>query len=81
MRKKYSDLQAVGGLSVQNSSLNLIKELKEHQEQITNNLRDDIQTSIFESMRAFNLVSQKQENMDPNIYNIGSTHGYYYPTE
>ena len=42
MQKEYSDLKAVGGLSVQNSSLNLIKELKEHQEQITNNLRDDI---------------------------------------
>ena len=46
-----------------------------------NNLYDDIQTGIFESMQAFNLASQNQENMDPNMYNIGSTHGYYYPAK
>ena len=32
-------------------------------------------------MRAFNLASQNQENMDPNMHNIGSTHGYHYPTK
>jgi len=81
MQKEYSDLKAVGGLSVQNSSLNLIKELKEHQEQITNNLRDDIQTGILKSMRSFNLASQNQENMDPNMYNMESMQCYSYPTE
>ena len=32
-------------------------------------LRDDIQTGIFESMRAFNLASQNQENIDLNTNN------------
>ena len=32
-------------------------------------------------MRTFNLASQNQENMDSNMYNMGSTHGYCYPTE
>ena len=82
MRKEYRELQAVGGLSIQNSSINLMQELKSHQKHITNTLREEIQTGIFETMQAFNLASQNQENVDPNINNIPPhmNHGYNYPS-
>ena len=42
MRKEYNDLQAVGGLTVPTSSLNLLQELKEHNENMTNNMKAEI---------------------------------------
>ena len=46
MRKEYMDLQAVGGLTVPTSSINLLQQLKDHHESITNNLKNEIQTVL-----------------------------------
>ena len=32
-------------------------------------------------MWAFNLASQNQDNMDPNLFNMGSMQDYAYPAE
>ena len=38
-RGQYRDLQAIGGISVHNSSLNLIQKLMKYQEQVSNTLK------------------------------------------
>ena len=73
MRKEYRDLQAVGGLTIQNSSLNLMKEFKEYHENMNNTLREDIQNSLHETVKALNVISQNQTNVNP------STTDYEYP--
>ena len=67
MRKEYNDLQVVGGLTVPTSSLNLIRELKEHHEILTDNLKNEIQNGLLETFQALNISSQNQENIHPNI--------------
>ena len=67
MRKEYNELQAVGGLTVPTSSLNLIRELKEHNELLTDNLKNEIQNGLFETIQALNISSQNQENIPPNM--------------
>ena len=73
MRKEYRDLQAVGGLTIQNSSLNLMKEFKEYHEQMNNTLREDIQNSLHETVQALNVISHNQTNVNP------STNDYEFP--
>ena len=67
MRKEYLDLDAVGGLTVETSSLNLIRELKSNQETLASNLKNEIQEGLVETLQALNLTSRNQENIDPNI--------------
>ena len=57
IRGQYRDLQEVGGLLVQNLSLNLIKELKEDQEQVSNTLKVEVRNRIIETMQALNFSS------------------------
>ena len=66
MRQQYLDLEAVGGLTIQNSSLNMMKEFKNSHEQLSNTLKHEVQTGIRETMQALNLASQ-QENVNPNL--------------
>ena len=46
MRKEHRELQAVGGLSVHNYSLNLMQEFREYQGHMNDNLREDIQNGL-----------------------------------
>ena len=83
MRKEHRELQAVGGLTVHNSSLNLMKEFKAYHEQMNNTLREDIQNSLHDTIKALNVISQNQENVNPNTTNFEFTYpsGYNYPVE
>ena len=77
MRQQYLELDAVGGLTVGTSSLNLMKEFRENQEVFANNLKNDIQNGLTETLHAFH-VHQNQENIDPNTpitNNLGSQFG------
>ena len=65
MRKEYNDLDAVGGLTVANSSINMVKELKEHQEFLANNMKESLKQEFAETIQALNLTNE-EENMDPN---------------
>ena len=65
MRQEYSDLQDVGGLSINNSLLNqanIIKELKEHQVLMTNNMKTEFNANIMQTFQALNLL-ENQDNM------------------
>ena len=49
MRQEYSDLQDVGGLSINDSLLNqanIIKELKEHQVLMSNKMKTEFNANI-----------------------------------
>ena len=86
MRQQYLDLQAVGGLMIQHSSLNIVQELKDNQEKLSNSLKVEFQNGIRETMHAFNLSNQ--ENINPNLGFIPPTylspnnqfHGYNQPS-
>lgn len=67
MREEYQALEAVGGLTVDTLSINLIRELKEHQESFANNLKNEIQDGIYQTLQTFNISSANQENIPPNI--------------
>ena len=64
MRGQYSELQAFGGITAQNASLNVVKELEENQERLSNSLKVDVQNGICETMQVLNLSNQ--ENISPN---------------
>lgn len=66
MQQQYLDLEAVEGLTIQNSSLNMMQELKNSHEHLSNTLKHEVQTGIRETMQALNLASQ-QENVNPDI--------------
>ena len=55
MRRKYRELKAVGGLTIQNSMLNMMQEIKNHQNQDSQNLKTEIRDNILETMQAFNM--------------------------
>ena len=63
MRGQYRALNVVGGLTIETLSLNLIRELKV----FTNNLKSDLQDSMFQTLQAFNIASSNQGNINPNI--------------
>ena len=68
MRKEYLDLQDVGGLTVHNSNLNqmnLVQELKQHQEVVANDMTAHLTETMVETLKALSLVGE--ENIDPNI--------------
>ena len=69
MRKEYLDLEAVGGLTVNNameSQANMIKELKEHNSIIAQELKDELRESMLHTLQAFNVI-ESDENVNPNI--------------
>ena len=66
MRQQYLDLQAVGGLTMQTSSLNIVQQLKENQERLSESLKLEFQNGIRETINLMN-----QENISPNVQ-----HGY-----
>ena len=68
MRKEYLDLQEVGGLTV-NSTLNqanLVQELKEHQDAIADNLKDQLTENFKEMTQSMNFIIN-DENKNPNL--------------
>ena len=69
MRSEYLDLQEVGGLTINNSTLsqvNLVKELKSHQEQMSNNLKEELKANLMQTLQAFSMA-EDLENIDPNL--------------
>ena len=66
MRQQYLALQAVGGLTIQNSSINLVNKLKQNKEILWSSLKEEVQNSIRETLQAFHLANQ--ENVNPNIF-------------
>ena len=65
MRDEYHELQAVGGLMVQSSSLKLIQELKEQQEQVANDVKNEVCQGILETLQEYNIAGN-QENVNTN---------------
>ena len=52
LRKEYSDLQEVGSITINNSSLNqvkMIQEIKDHQDVISNNLRQEFTKNLMQT--------------------------------
>ena len=78
MRQEYSDLQDVGGLSVNNTLLNqanILQELKDHQVQISNDMKTEFNANIMQTFQALNMMTnqenegnfaENEENVDPN---------------
>ena len=65
MIRQYLDLEAVGGLMVQNFSLNMMQELKNSQEELSNTLKAQVQNDFRETMQVLSL-SVNQENVNTN---------------
>ena len=78
MRQEYSDLQDVGGLSINNTLLNqanIIQELKDHQVQMSNDMKSEFNANIMQTFQALNMMnnqenvgdfSENEENVAPN---------------
>ena len=69
MRKEYLDLQEVGGLTINNSSLsqaNLVQELKEHQYELANNMKEQLTDNFVKTLQSMHMMVQ-DENQNPNI--------------
>jgi len=67
MRKEYSDLQDVGGLTIQNTmpgQANMIQELKDHQVLMSNNLKQEFETNLAHTLQALSLIDENKENMN-----------------
>ena len=70
IHQQYLDLQAVGGLTMQTSSLNIVQQLKENQEKLSESLKLEFQNGIRGTINLMN-----QENISPNVQQ-----GYIPPT-
>ena len=69
MQSEYKDLQEVGGLTINNSTLsqvNLVKELKIHQEQMSTNLKEELKADLMKTLQVFSMA-EDLENIDPNL--------------
>ena len=55
----------MGGLTIQNSTLNMMQEIKNHQDQVSQTLKSEIRDGIMETMQAFHLSAANQENIPP----------------
>ena len=67
MRKEYSDLQDVGGLTIQNTmpnQANMIQELKDHQVLMSNNLKQEFENNLAHTLQALSLIDENKENMN-----------------
>ena len=69
-----------------------MKEFKAYHEQMNNTLREDIQNSLHDTIKALNVISQNQENVNPNTtnfefpyqngtYDYSNSNGYSLPVE
>ena len=65
MRTEYLDLQAVGGLTVATSSINMVQELKDHQETLVNQMSESFHNGLMETLQALNIANN--ENINPNV--------------
>ena len=72
MRQQYLDLHAVGGLTLQTSSLYIVQRLKENQERLSESLKLEFQNGIRETINLIN-----QENISPN--GNPCQQSYYHP--
>ena len=82
MRLQYCELKVVGGLTIQNSTFNMMQEIKTHQQDPLQNLRADIRNGILKTLHAFNMQNaQNQENI-PRMYNQNTQYNVqpYYPS-
>ena len=69
MRTEYLNLQEVGGLTVKNSILNqvnIIQELKIHQEEFANNLQSDFKANLMQNLHAYNVL-EEHESQIPQV--------------
>ena len=67
MRTEYSDLQDVGGLTIQNTmpnQANMIQELKDHQVLMTNILKREFEANLIQTFQALDLIDENKENMN-----------------
>ena len=67
MRTEYSDLQDVGGLTIQNTmpnQANMIQELKDHQVLMTNNLKREFEANLIQTFQALDLIDENKENVN-----------------
>ena len=59
MRAEYLDLQDVGGLTVQTSSINIMKEFQDYKKNLSADLKEEVKKGLFESIQAFNISQQE----------------------
>ena len=81
MRQEYLDLDEVGGLTVNNSlvnQMNLVKELKEHQENVANETKKDLTENFMQTLNAFSMTGD-EENHNQNQYPSDPLYGYPSP--
>ena len=58
-----------------------MQEIKNHQEEVSHNLKSEIRDGIMETLQACNLSSMNQENIDPNTStSMTINSGYSYPS-
>ena len=50
MRRQHREVRKVGGLTIQNSSPNMMKEIKASQEEISHSLKSEIREGIIETL-------------------------------
>ena len=82
MRNEYLALQEVGGLTVNNSILNQaniaqqINEIKEHQDHVALNLKNELADNIMKSLKALNMGNK---NISPSFhpYGLGPAQQYH----
>ena len=74
-RSQYYELKATRGLPINNITLNMIQEIKNHQGDTNHNTKEEICADILDSMQtiqhqiqALNTGMYNKENMNPNGY-------------
>ena len=70
MRSEYSDLDEVGGLSLNNSILNqanILQELKNHQEEVTAWMENNLKINMIDAMTGICEQYGEEENRPPTI--------------
>lgn len=70
MNDEYNALKKVGGLTIGKSALssqNSLQELKDHQELLTQQLKEELTENVCTTLQAFSMQHNK-ENIDPTIY-------------
>ena len=80
MRSEYLAPHEVGCLTI-NGTMNhasLVQELETHQEEVSNNLKQELNANLMQNLQAFSMT-EDNENMDPNLSPYGhSTNKMYH---
>ena len=80
MRSEYLALHEVGGLTI-NGTMNhasLVRELKTHQKQVSDNLKRELKANLMQKLQAFSMT-EDNENMDQHLSSYGhSTNKMYH---